>query len=98
MSIVPRGSGKTLDFLVDGIPTELKTITRLAVNTVKNALQTASRQGEQILIDAPHLEQELARGRKLAAHDDEGVFGAFLADLEALAEVSERERNPIVFT
>lgn len=35
-----------------GVETELKTVNRLGTNTVKNAIQSASKQGENILIDA----------------------------------------------
>ncbi len=52
VEIIPRGSGKTADFLIDGVETELKTVNRLGANTVKNAIQSASKQGENILIDA----------------------------------------------
>ena len=52
VELIPRGSGKTADFLIDGVETELKTVNRLGTNTVKNAIQSASKQGENILIDA----------------------------------------------
>jgi RHS repeat-associated protein len=43
---------KTADFLVNGISTELKTITQLGPNTVKNAIETAAKQGVDIIINA----------------------------------------------
>jgi hypothetical protein len=52
IEIIPRGPGKTPDFKIDGVPTELKTLTVAGKNTVKNAIEKASEQGEQILIDA----------------------------------------------
>ena len=52
VELVPRGSTKTPDFLVDGVPTELKTLESAGKNTLKNAIQKASEQGQQVLVDA----------------------------------------------
>jgi len=52
VEIVPRGTERTPDFLVDGVPTELKTLTQAGPTTLKNAIQTAAKQGENVLIDA----------------------------------------------
>ena len=52
VDIVPRGAGKTADFLVDGVSTELKTLTTAGPNTVKNAIESAAQQGKQIIVDA----------------------------------------------
>lgn len=52
IEIIPRGSSKTPDFLVNDIPTELKTLVSAGTNTLKNAIQKAAQQGEQILVDA----------------------------------------------
>ncbi|WNZ26900.1 hypothetical protein HJG54_34245 [Leptolyngbya sp. NK1-12] len=52
VEIVPRGSSKTPDFRINGVPTELKTLTSAGPNTLKNAIQKAAQQGEQILVDA----------------------------------------------
>jgi len=50
---IARGPGKTADFVVDGIVTELKTLTSAGPNTVKNAIENAAKQSnENILIDA----------------------------------------------
>jgi RHS repeat-associated protein len=52
VQIIPRATGKTADFLINGVNTELKTLTAAGPNTLKNAVETASKQGQQILIDA----------------------------------------------
>ena len=52
VTIIPRATGKTADFIIDGVVTELKTLQAAGPNTLKNALETASQQGQQILIDA----------------------------------------------
>ncbi|MBD3557542.1 hypothetical protein H6S82_01495, partial [Planktothrix sp. FACHB-1355] len=52
VSIVPRSAIKTPDFLVNGVSTELKTLTSAGTNTLKNAIQKATKQGQQILVDA----------------------------------------------
>lgn len=52
VELVPRSNTQTPDFLIDGVPTELKTLERAGRNTLKNAIQSASSQGDQILIDA----------------------------------------------
>jgi hypothetical protein len=50
---IPRGPGKTPDFIVDGVKTELKTVTGTAPTSVKNAIEAAADQSNQnILIDA----------------------------------------------
>ena len=49
---IPRAIGKTADFVIDGVVTELKTLTGVGPNTLKNAIQTAAKQGENILVDA----------------------------------------------
>jgi RHS repeat-associated protein len=54
-TVVPiaRGAGKTADFLVNGVETELKTLDSAGTNTLKNAIQSAAKQTNQnILIDA----------------------------------------------
>ena len=44
---------KTVDFLVDGVPTELKTLTNPNVNTVITRIQNGFKQGAQsVIIDA----------------------------------------------
>jgi len=43
---------KSADFLINGVPTELKTLEAAGPNTLKNAIEKASAQGEQVLIDA----------------------------------------------
>jgi hypothetical protein len=52
VEIVPRGATKTPDFLINGVSTELKTLQIAGKNTLKNAIQDASQQGQKILIDA----------------------------------------------
>ncbi|QYO64539.1 hypothetical protein [Leptolyngbya sp. 7M] len=52
VEIVPRVPSKTPDFRINGVSTELKTLTSAGPNTLKNAIQKAAQQGEQILIDA----------------------------------------------
>jgi len=52
VQIIPRATGPTADFLVNGITTELKTLTSAGANTLKNAIQGAAKQGENIIIDA----------------------------------------------
>jgi len=52
VEIIPRGVGKTADFLIDGANTELKTLTTAGPNTLKNAIERASFQGKEIVIDA----------------------------------------------
>ena len=47
-----RTAGKSADFLVDGVKTELKTLTGSGPTTIKSAIETAAKQGEKILIDA----------------------------------------------
>ena len=50
---IARGVGKTADFLVNGVKTELKTLNSAGPNTLKNAIQSAAAQSdENILIDA----------------------------------------------
>jgi RHS repeat-associated protein len=49
---VPRRGYPTPDFLVNGVRTELKTLTKAGPNTLKNAIEKAARQGKQILVDA----------------------------------------------
>lgn len=55
VQIIPRAAGKTADFIIDGVITELKTLQGVGPNTVKNAIETASRQGNHILIDARNI-------------------------------------------
>lgn len=38
--------------MINGVVTELKTLTAAGPNTLKNAIETASKQGQQILVDA----------------------------------------------
>ncbi|NEQ42463.1 MAG: hypothetical protein F6K00_02430 [Leptolyngbya sp. SIOISBB] len=45
VEIVPRSNVKTPDFRIDGVPTELKTLTGEGRNTLKNAIQKAAEQG-----------------------------------------------------
>ncbi|HEU4713033.1 MAG TPA: discoidin domain-containing protein [Pyrinomonadaceae bacterium] len=52
VQIIARGAGKTADFVIDGAVTELKTLTAAGTNTLKNAIQNASKQGQHILVDA----------------------------------------------
>jgi RHS repeat-associated protein len=52
VEVIPTAGGRTADFLVNGVPTELKTLTAAGPTTLKNAVQSAAKQGEQILIDA----------------------------------------------
>ena len=52
MEQLPRTAGKSADFLVNGVKTELKTLTGSGPTTIKNAVQEAAKQGEKILIDA----------------------------------------------
>lgn len=50
---IPRGAGKTADFMVDGVETEFKHLTSAGPNTLKNAIQSAAGQTNgNILIDA----------------------------------------------
>ena len=53
---LPRTAGKSADLLVNGIKTELKTLTGEGPNTLKNAIETAAEQGDHILIDARNVE------------------------------------------
>jgi len=55
VEIVARGPGKTADFLVNGVSTELKTLTTASQNTLKNAIEAAAEQGRAIVIDARHV-------------------------------------------
>jgi len=50
--IIPRATGKTADFEIDGQVTELKTLTQAGPNTLKNAIENASQQGDKVLVDA----------------------------------------------
>jgi RHS repeat-associated protein len=52
VTVIPRGSGPTADFLVNGVETELKTLTSAGTNTLKNAIQDAAKQGQHIIVDA----------------------------------------------
>jgi hypothetical protein len=52
VEVVPRGAGKTPDFRINGVETELKTLTAAGPTSVKNAIQKAAKQGNQIIIDA----------------------------------------------
>jgi len=52
VQIIPRATGKTADFVIDGAVTELKTLTVAGPNTLKNAVEAASKQGPHILVDA----------------------------------------------
>jgi RHS repeat-associated protein len=54
VQIIPRATGKTADFIINGVITELKTPTGLGANTLKNAIEAAAAKGSQvqILIDA----------------------------------------------
>lgn len=52
VQIIPRAGEQTADFLVNGVTTELKTLASAGANTLKNAIQNAAKQGENILIDA----------------------------------------------
>lgn len=47
-----RATGKTADFIINGAVTELKTLQAAGPNTLKNAIESASQQGQHILIDA----------------------------------------------
>ena len=60
VQIIPRASGKTADFLVDGVATELKTLTSAGANTLKNAVQDAAKQGQNILVDARNVNIDAA--------------------------------------
>jgi len=53
---IERGAGKTADFLINGVKTELKTLTELGENTMKNAIEKAMRQGKNIVIDTRYLD------------------------------------------
>ena len=53
---IPRSTSPTADFLVNGVETELKTLTQAGPNTLKNAIEAAARQGKQILIDARNVD------------------------------------------
>jgi Contact-dependent growth inhibition CdiA C-terminal domain len=53
VEIVPTEPGsKTPDFIVDGVKTELKNLTEMGPDTMKNALERAVKQGDNIIIDA----------------------------------------------
>jgi RHS repeat-associated protein len=54
--IIERAASKTADFVIDGLETELKTLTSAGPNTLKNAIQTATKQGRNIVIDARNVE------------------------------------------
>lgn len=57
---------KTADFRVDGVVTELKTLNTLGNNTIKNAIEEAAHQGQQIVIDVRHLNiSPQAAGREI---------------------------------
>jgi Contact-dependent growth inhibition CdiA C-terminal domain len=56
VELIPRGTTKTPDFKIDGISTELKTLENAGTNTLKNNIQKAAEQGQQILIDARNVE------------------------------------------
>ena len=49
---LPRTAGKSADLLVNGVKTELKTLVGEGPSTLKTAIETAAKQGEQILVDA----------------------------------------------
>lgn len=52
VTVVPRATHKTADFIIDGVTTELKTLTQAGTNTLKNSIEKAAQQGQSILIDA----------------------------------------------
>jgi hypothetical protein len=52
VQVIPRATGKTADFLVNGVKTELKTLTQAGTNTLKNAIEKAVEQGQNIIVDA----------------------------------------------
>jgi len=52
VQIIPRATGKTADFIINGAVTELKTLQAAGPNTLKNAIESASQQGQHILVDA----------------------------------------------
>jgi hypothetical protein len=57
VSVISRSSTKTADFSVDGVKTELKTLRSAGTNTLKNAIETATKQSdENILIDARNVD------------------------------------------
>ena len=51
---LPVGPGKSADFLVDGVKTEIKILEEGegGATTIKNAIEKAAKQGENIIIDA----------------------------------------------
>ncbi len=81
---VPRADVPTPDFLVNGIPTELKTLTSAGANTLKNAIEKATRQGLNIIIDA--------RNVAISAQD------ALQQILRAQGNVGSLQGRVIVFT
>jgi hypothetical protein len=50
----PVGAGKSADFLVDGVKTELKILEagEGGPTTIKNAIEGAAKQGKNIIVDA----------------------------------------------
>jgi RHS repeat-associated protein len=52
VQIIPRATGKTADFIINGAVTEFKTLQAAGPNTLKNAIESASQQGPHILVDA----------------------------------------------
>lgn len=51
VQIIPRATGKTADFVINGAGTELKRLTVAGPNTLRMLLRS-SKQGQHILIDA----------------------------------------------
>jgi RHS repeat-associated protein len=80
VQIIPRATGKTADFLINGLKTELKTPTGTGANTLKNAIEAAAGKGTdvQILIDARGLPATSANAIKQiirAQHNIGGLRG-----------------------
>lgn len=48
VQVVERAAGKTPDFIVDGVHTEVKEVTKSGTNTVKNQIQDALRQVDAV--------------------------------------------------
>jgi hypothetical protein len=73
---LPRVAGeKSADLLVDGIKTEVKTLEQMGPNTMKNAIETAAKQGENIIIDARNTDYTLDQAANQVARAQGNIGG-----------------------
>jgi RHS repeat-associated protein len=66
---------KTADFLVNGVRTELKTLQTAGPNTLKNAIESGAKQGEQVIVDARKVGISSANAYRQAARAEGNVGG-----------------------